>query len=226
MLRSCSHFQNVFNKSKPPVRICCDANKLPFSTSSIPFVFCYETLHHFPGPTPITSEIYRVMIPGGFFFFDEEPYKQVLQLKLYKGKKIYSKKFINRSVIRKIIDRFFCDKSCNEVDHGIIENGNLPLKLWKQALSHFEEKEIILSSANFFRSNLFHPNSRLIFWAAYLLGGNISGRCRKAGIDRHQYRTIFDALICPSCRELHMEVQLRQEYLSFVCPTVLKSIRE
>jgi SAM-dependent methyltransferase len=68
MLKSCSHYQNVFNKPEPPIRICCDANKLPFSTGTIPFIFCYETLHHFPDPTPITREIFRVMLPGGFFF--------------------------------------------------------------------------------------------------------------------------------------------------------------
>ena len=48
MLKSCDHYQTVFNKPKSPIRICCDANKLPFLTNSIPFVFCYETLHHFP----------------------------------------------------------------------------------------------------------------------------------------------------------------------------------
>lgn len=223
MLRSCTHYQNVFNKPKPPIRICCDANKLPFLSSSIPFVFCYETLHHFPEPAPITKEIFRVLLPGGFFIFDEEPYKQVLHLKLYKGKKIYSKKSLGRSIIRKTIDRFFCDRSCNEIDHGIIENDNLSLKLWKQALSHFDEKEIILSSASFLHSNLFHPNSKLIYWAAYLLGGNISGRCRKAGTDQHRYPTIYNTLICPSCREFGKEVQLRQENLSFLCPNCSKS---
>jgi SAM-dependent methyltransferase len=222
MLKSCNHYQDVFNKPKSPIRICCDANKLPFITGSIPFVFCYETLHHFPEPTPITKEIFRVMLPGGFFFFDEEPYKQVLRLKLYKGRKIYSKKSLDRSIIKKAIDRFFCDRSCNEVDHGIIENDNLSLKLWKQALAPFDEKEIMLSSTTFFQSDLFHPNSKLTYLAAYLLGGNISGVCRKAGLHKDKNRTIFNTLICPSCRELGNEVLLMQENLSFFCPNCSK----
>jgi hypothetical protein len=122
---------------------------------------------------------------------------------------------LDRSIIKKAIDRFFCDRSCNEVDHGIIENDNLSLKLWKQALAPFDEKEIMLSSTTFFQSDLFHPNSKLTYLAAYLLGGNISGVCRKAGLHKDKNRTIFNTLICPSCRELGNEVLLMQENLSF-----------
>ncbi|MEN4006265.1 MAG: class I SAM-dependent methyltransferase [Methanobacteriaceae archaeon] len=82
MLKSCDYYKDVFNKSKVPLRICCDANNLPFITNSIPFVFCYETLHHFPDPTPILKEIHRVLSPGGHFFFDDEPYKKVLHIQL------------------------------------------------------------------------------------------------------------------------------------------------
>ena len=50
MLKSCDYYKGVFNKRKTLLRICCDANSLPFMTDSIPFVFCYQTLHHFTPP--------------------------------------------------------------------------------------------------------------------------------------------------------------------------------
>jgi SAM-dependent methyltransferase len=107
MLKSCDYYRKLFNKNKTPLRICCDANNLPFASGSIPFVFCYETLHHFPDPTPIIKEIYRITFHGGYFFFDEEPYKRVLHLNLYKGKKIYSRESLNANKTRKIVDHFF-----------------------------------------------------------------------------------------------------------------------
>lgn len=76
-LKSCDHYRSVFKKSKMPLRICCDAYNLPFMAGSIPFAFCYETLHHFPDPTPIVKEIHRVLSPGGHFFFDEEPFARI-----------------------------------------------------------------------------------------------------------------------------------------------------
>lgn len=80
MLKSCAYYKNQFKKDNLPLRICCDANQLPFASNSLPFIFCYETLHHFPTPLPVINEIYRVLSPGGSFFFDEEPFKRILRL--------------------------------------------------------------------------------------------------------------------------------------------------
>jgi SAM-dependent methyltransferase/uncharacterized protein YbaR (Trm112 family) len=223
MLKSCNHYQEVFNKAESPIRICCDANNLPFMSNSIPFVFCYETLHHFPEPTPITKEIYRVLLPGGCFFFDEEPFQQVLRFNLYKGEKIYSKEYLTRSKMKKVLDRLFCARSCNEVEHGIIENYDISLKLWKQALNHFDDKDINLSVSDFFLSNLFQPKSYLKYYAAYLLGGTISGICRKSGAYEYQNRSIYNTLICPSCRELGRDALLSGKNSSFICRKCFKT---
>jgi ubiquinone/menaquinone biosynthesis C-methylase UbiE len=61
---------------KMPIRVCCDVYNLPFRSQSLPFVFTFQTLHHLPDPYPVLKEIKRVLIPGGFFYFNEEPIAQ------------------------------------------------------------------------------------------------------------------------------------------------------
>jgi len=222
MLKSCKYYEDVFNKSKTPVRICCDANNLPFMSDSIPFVFCYDTLHHFPDPAPITEEIYRVLSPGGCFFFDEEPYKKILHINLYKGEKKYSKKSLNRSNMKKVLDYFFCEKSCNEVEHGILENEDLSLGLWKKALIIFDEKDVELISMEFLKTNLFIPNSYIKYITACLFGGGISGICRKYGSNVNKTNSLYEVVICPSCREIGSEELLNRENLLFSCPKCSK----
>jgi len=218
LLRSCTHYQRVFNRPASPLRICCDANTLPFLTGSLPFVSCYETLHHFPEPGPILQEVHRVLLPGGWFFFDEEPYKQILHLNLYKGPKIYSKEFRTRSRIRRLLDRFFCEISCNEVEHGVIENDNMSIGLWRRAIALFAERDVTLQPTKKLKTSLFHPRSRIHYIIACLLGGTISGVCRKFGNATATGRSIYDALGCPSCRQSGSEAPLRHERGAFACP--------
>jgi len=228
LLRSGNHYGELFSRPKCPLRICCDANNLPFESSSIPFVFCYQTLHHFPDPAPILKEIHRVLLPAGSFFFDEEPYKKILHVNLYSGGRAYSEESLRRSTLRRALDRFFCRERSNEVEHGIIENDRISVRSWKRALAHFDEKDIELKPTNRFpvlKSKLFHPSSYLRHFAACLLGGDICGLARKRGSDasRNSY-SIYDALICPSCRETAgVEVRLRQSARVLLCPKCSKA---
>jgi len=77
-------FAKYFKLQKIPIAVCADAHSLPFPNNTFPFVFCYQTLHHFPNPFPIVSEIYRVLKPGGYFFFAEEPVRQNFNLRLFR----------------------------------------------------------------------------------------------------------------------------------------------
>jgi ubiquinone/menaquinone biosynthesis C-methylase UbiE/uncharacterized protein YbaR (Trm112 family) len=218
MLKSCAYYSNKFAKKKIPLRICTDAYNLPFKSNSLPFVYCFQTLHHFPDPTPIIEEIYRVLNAGGTFLFDEEPYKKVLHYDLYKKKnKIYSSEEKGRNLILKVLDHFFAEETCNEVDYGVLENEKISLKTWKNALSKFTDNDVSLSYAKSFSTNLYKNVDYFKRTAAYLTGGYISGTCRKPGDFKKSINKITDAIICPSCNAEYNEILLVQEKTSFNC---------
>ena len=217
MLKSCDHYKHIFNKNKEPLRICCDANNLPFLSNSVPFVFCYETLHHFPDPAPVVKEVHRVLSGGGHFFFDEEPYRRILHVNLYKRKKIYSKESLRAGYIKRIFDHFFSASNCNEVEYGIIENDDISLRIWKQALSNFGEKKVKLHYLRHFDSELFNPKHSVRNFLASLSGGGISGICRKSGVLKNEITAINELLVCPSCLESGFESKLYRKDHSFIC---------
>jgi SAM-dependent methyltransferase len=208
MLKSCEYYAGVFKKDRLPFRICCDANALPFRSNSLPFFFCYETLHHFPDVSPIIREIHRVLSPGGYFFFDEEPYKKLLHLNLYKAKSVYSQETLQANPMKRALDWLFAERTCNEVSHGIVENEQISIREWKSALSVFEEKDVHLLALRVIKAELLKPKNLVKYLLAYMLGGRISGLCHKPGTRKPT--TVFDALICPVCRKEGREERLAQ----------------
>lgn len=197
-LGTLDHFSRLFRREKLPTRICCDANHLPFKNNSFPFIFCYGFLHHFPSLGPVMSEIYRVL-GDGHFYFDEEPFKRVLKVRLYRQKdKIYSQATLNRHKYRRLIDSFVSDESSDEVEHGIIENADISLAEWRSALSRFHERDVELVSIANVRSKL-GDRLRLNNVGNLLLGGKISGLCRKRARAERPSTDILGLLACPDC---------------------------
>jgi SAM-dependent methyltransferase len=215
LLKSLDHYQRVFRRPKSPLRICCDANTLPFKTGSVPFVFCYETLHHFPEPAPIAQEALRVLQPGGSFFFDEEPLKQVLHFDLYRAKSSYCEN-LSRSIPRKALDRLFMKRTCNETEHGIIENDKITLGEWKEAFSGFDASGIRLQLGPI-KTEFVKPRSLLKKLALYLFGGYVSGVCRKPGTLENRTHSIESVLACPSCRKNKIDSRLLRGTSFFYC---------
>jgi uncharacterized protein YbaR (Trm112 family) len=193
------HFGALFQREKMPIRICCDANHLPFRNHSFPFIFCYEFLHHFPALKPVLQEIFRVL-SSGYFFFDEEPFKRWLKVVLYQQKdKIYSENARKKNPYLILLESFISEAPCDETAHGIIENNNISIAEWLDALSVFDERELELFSINDITSQVDHHLS-LRNVPNFLLGGRISGLCRQAQqTSGSNQGSIFSRFACPEC---------------------------
>lgn len=138
-LKSATYYSRILGM-KLPIRVCADAYHLPFRNNSFSFVFCYETLHHFPSPAPIIREIYRVM-KNGHFFFDEEGTSQAFNLKLYKR---FVPVYDRRPLLQKVIEHFVTIPVCNETLHGIIENRDIAIARWMRDLQIFDGQNVEL----------------------------------------------------------------------------------
>lgn len=192
MQRSMPYYAERFGFDKLPLRICGDASQLPFADNSLPLVFCYQTLHHFPDPTPVIAEIHRVLSHGGIFFFSDEPYRKRLHLPLYKAQSMYSDQALKAPRWRKLLDYFLAEPVCNETDFGIVENDEIPLATWEQALQIFEQHELHLSSLKVLkgRADAWNPRALLARW----MGGEVTGIARKAGSPPASLAAIEDCL--------------------------------
>ena len=216
MLRSGGYYKDAFQKTKLPLRVCCDVYNLPFRSSSVPFIFCYETLHHFPDPSPVVSEIYRTLSEGGNFFFDEEPYKRILHLDLYREKVASAGPAVFKTPVRQTLDLYFRQAVYNEVEHGIIENYRISLGTWKRALAPFAHKDVTLTSMQSVQTELYRPASWRRYWSAQLQGGFIGGVGWKAGTLTHS-AAIRDLFICPTCKEAGAEPPLTEAGNGYIC---------
>jgi len=216
MLRSCRHYQKAFDKPMAPLRICCDIERLPFFSGALPFVFCYQTLHHFPDPSRAVREVHRVLAPGGRFYFDEEPYRKIAHLSLYR-RKVYARETLASSRLRRRLDFLFAREVNNETDHGIVENDTIDVSAWKRALAVFAEKHVTITTVRGISADVFRPRSRLRYLFAFLLGGTISGLCRKGGEAGGSPANLYEALVCPSCLPEGREHALAAHEGGFAC---------
>jgi SAM-dependent methyltransferase/uncharacterized protein YbaR (Trm112 family) len=133
------------NISRIPQRLCCDAYKLPLADNSISFAFCYQTLHHFPDPTPIFQELYRVLKPGAALYVNEEPIRRLWKVNLWKRRvapRAKENKYL-RFAKDYLLD-FVSDPHVNEVDYGICENDEISLQQWDSAMGNASQKRVRL----------------------------------------------------------------------------------
>jgi len=198
-LKAADHFAELFGKPRLPLRLCCDANRLPLRSKAFPFVFCYEFLHHFPELTPVVREIHRVLA-GGTFFFNEEPYHRPKLILYRQRQKVYAESSLRRNKILRYLAKFFTEEICDEREHGILENHDIPLRDWLAALAIFDAHDVSVASLEGrLRSRL----GAQVSWrnmGNLLLGGGVSGTCTKQGPVPSAAPTDLTALlVCPDC---------------------------
>ena len=216
MLKSGDHYQKVFDKAKCALRICCDIHTLPFLSNTVPFIFCYQFLHHFPDPSMVLREVRRVLSDGGHFFFDEEPYKKVFHLNLY-DRKIDAREMTSAGRVKKWIDYLFAREVYNEENFGIVENDAISIGTWKRAFREFKTREVTVRTLHNICSDVFSPASKLKYLIAWLGGGVISGICQKDGKSGSDFKRVEDLLACPSCLKESREQKLERRNTFYAC---------
>lgn len=187
-----------------PRRVCCDALKLPFADNSIGFAFCYQTLHHFPDPTPLVQELYRVLRPGAALYVNEEPIRRTWKLNLWKRhvppKGAENKYF--RFAKDYLLD-FVSEPHVNEVDYGICENDDISLAQWESIFGEAAGKSIRLRllPAPTSMSRVSHNSSRwgLRSWLCQGLGGVLSATIRPKP-STSPAPEVLEPLCCPACQ--------------------------
>ena len=190
---------------KIPQRICADAYHLPFFDNSFNFVFCYQTLHHFPDPSPIVGEIYRVLKPGGHFFVNEEPVSQRLNLNLWRRPtKLRAWEKILRYTL---VLPFVSTIGKTETNHGILEE-TFDIKTWEGSLDCFENAMVWLKSFPLGRESKINKKRSTDWLKPDLLtqslinlsGGGVKILARKGGHLEGQNKSKSEQLLaCPVC---------------------------
>lgn len=229
-LTNAPEFIKKFNFKKVPRRICCDAYLLPFKSNSFPFIFIYETLHHFPNPLPILKEAKRVLAPGGLLLIGADPIKAQMQLTLWRRP---TKLRLWEKLLKAIlILPFISHIGKTEVDHGILEEA-FTLDVWQKALDIFDKVEVTLRAFPFGPEETVIKNDRndwivpgfFTHWALRLFGGGLTARCLKSVLPQGNFSlrskdNFENLLICPNClKKDKVEINLTKDSKAkLICP--------
>ena len=197
-------FTKLFGFRKSPRTICADAYTLPFKSNSFPFVFIYETLHHFPDPLPPLLEAHRVLAPGGICLVGSDPIKQSFKIRLWhRPNKLRPWEKILKFLL---ILPFISNIGKTEVEEGILER-TFSLKTWQNALSVFDKVEVTMKAFPFgptqtveknYKKNWIIPKLKTQI-ALHLFGGGLEAICTKNGKFSNFNKSLKQLLICPDC---------------------------
>lgn len=223
-LQAAPTFNRQFKFKKTPKRICTDAYNLPFKSDIFPFVFIYETLHHFPHPKPILKEIYRVLAPGGLCLIGSDPIKQELKIPLWNRP---TKLRFWEKILKKIfILPFISQIGKTEIDYGIVETA-FDLKTWQKSLSVFEKAQITIKAFPYGPAQTLNksenqnwPKPKIITSTTLrMFGGGLTGYCYKKGILPEVFnKDLTSFLVCPKClKNKRKEYSLKKNGKNLVC---------
>jgi len=195
-LQSAEWVRQRFGFAEMPLRVCGDAYNLPFRSNVFPFVFCFATLHHFPDPLPIVRESLRVLQDGGHFYFDGEPTRGRLALRLWvrRGHRLSRPE---RWLSRIGILGFVSEGGGLEREYGVLENA-FPLETWLNCIELFAHAEMQVNRTLRIQFDPSRPSLKRHM--AKLLGGVTRGLCF-ARKDEPPTRTVewVEMLRCPTC---------------------------
>lgn len=204
-LESASNFCPKIGLSKLPTRICADTYRLPFANNSFSFIFTFQTLHHFPEPAPVLKEIYRVLAPGGYFYFAEEPVKQLINIPLWR--RDYHLRWWEKILKFLLILPFISKIGKSEIQEGVLEEA-FDFKTWEKALNQFDKVEgeilpypfgpttkVFKKPGNWLKPNL---TTKILI---NLMGGGIKALCQKKGEFKNVALNFFEILVCPKCQK-------------------------
>lgn len=227
-------FKKAPLNKKMPVIICCDIYNLPFRTKSIPFIFTFQTVHHFPDPLPIFKEIKRVMAPGGYFYFNEEPISQRFNLNLWRRRTHlrWFEKILKYLIVLHFITRI----GKSESEHNILEE-TFSLPMWEKALNIFTKAKVNLNTFPIGPS-MERIKTRKKGWIngfvlkrllLEIMGGGIEATCQNTNGTKKQKTqkttSLFDYLACPNCKSkppLYIKTE-KKAYICKRCNSIFKT---
>lgn len=203
-LRLGDKYLKHLNYKKMPIRICADIYNLPFRSGSIPFIFTFQTLHHLPDPKPVLEEVKKVLAPGGYFYFNEEPVAQTFNLNLWRRDRNlrWFEKLLKATIILHFISRI----GKAENDNNILEE-TFSLKVWEKALNIFPKVHVTIKVFPFGPTITLEKTNKSgwlqpPFWKRFLLnilGGGIVAICQKEHGKKQIEDTLLNLLACPNC---------------------------
>jgi len=226
-LRLAKKYKDILRYSKMPIRICADIYNLPFRAGSIPFIFTFQTLHHLPDPKPVLEEVKRVLAPGGYFYFNEEPVAQTFNLNLWRRDR--NLKWFEKLLKATIILHFISRIGKAETDNDILEE-TFSLKVWEKALSIFSKAYVTIKVFPFGPTIRLEKNNKAgwlqpPFWKRFLLnilGGGIEAICQKEDGNKQIEDTLLNLLACPNCIHKPKLSALDARLLCNVCKSSFK----
>ena len=210
-LRYGTALQDLWNYPRAPVRVAGDALNLPFADGSLRFVMAFQMLSQFMNIESVFLEVKRVLAPGGVFLFGEEPLRRRLTLRLYRCPYYDSMKPWERKlhdwgllgyVVRDVIGAH------QEESFGIRQNHTMELRNWHDLVQkHFasHEYDIFVPERGWAERVVKRLAQRLdphrsVWRPARLLGGTLTGVCKKEGETAPGMPASFEALLrCPDC---------------------------
>jgi SAM-dependent methyltransferase len=204
--------QDAWGYRRAPVRIAGDALNLPFADGSLRFVMAFQMLSQFMNIESVFLEVKRVLAPGGVFLFGDEPLRRALTLRLYRcpyvdAMKPWERKLFEWGVLGYLVRDVIGAQQ--EESFGIRQNHTMGLHDWHALVKkHFEEwaYDIFVPEHGWAERVVKRFAVRLdplgsVWRAARLLGGTVTGVCRKAGSPSAgcDFGKFESLLRCPDC---------------------------